>query len=105
MTGRIRLTSDAMGIYHQHTQLLNKYNIAQVLQGEAVVTVVRRELRRLFPELKVDQEQILDILRNDVLKREVIECDKAKEAQQKIKKLTNKLAKQNEKAAAQPQTN
>jgi hypothetical protein len=91
------LTTDAMGVYHQHTQLLNKFTIAQVLQSDPVVSVIRRELRRLFPELKVDQEQISDILKNDVLKREVIEGEKVKETQQRIKKVVAKLAKQAEK--------
>ena len=91
------LSTDAMGIYHQHTQLLNKFTIAQVVQSEPVVTMIRRELRRIFPELKVDQEQISDILKNDVLKREVIEGDKVKETQAKIKKVTAKLAKLSEK--------
>jgi hypothetical protein len=55
---------------------------------------VRRELRRLFPDIKVDLEQIEELLNNDILKREVIESDKPKDAQQRIKKATQKLARQ-----------
>ena len=67
--------------------------------SDPAVAVVRKELRRLFPELKVEQEQILDILVNDVLKREVVEGDKVKETQQRLKKALQKIAKQ---AAAKP---
>lgn len=98
------ITSDAMGLYHQHTQMLNKFTVAQVVMSEPVVAVIRRELRRLFPELRVDGEQISDILVNDVLKREVIEGEKVKEAQQKIKKATAKLAHQAEKKQAETPT-
>lgn len=90
--------SDAMGAYHQHTQILNRFVIAQLLLTEHVVSSVRKELRKLFPEVKIDAEQISDILSNEVLKREVIEGDKAKETAQKIKKLFAKLARQAEKA-------
>lgn len=87
------ITSDAMGAYHQHAQLFNKFTIAQFVMSEPVASVIRRELRRLFPDLRVDVEQITDILANDVLKREVIEGDKVKEAQQRIKKATTKSMK------------
>ena len=85
--------SDAMSAYHQHTQILNRYTVAQVILTEPVIAIVRRELRKLFPESKIDQQQILDILNNDVLKREVIEGEKAKESQQKIRRIISKNAK------------
>lgn len=91
------ISSDAMDTYHQHTQILNKFTIAQILLTDPVVSVLKREIRKLFPEIKVDSEQITDILNNDILKREVIEGDKVKETQQRIKKITAKLTKQADK--------
>lgn len=91
--------SDAMGAYHQHTQILNRYTVAQVLLTESVVASVRKELKKLFPDVKIDNQQISDILNNDVLKRDVIEGEKAKETQAKIKKIMAKIAKQAEKAS------
>jgi hypothetical protein len=86
--------ADAMGAYHQHTQILNRFTIAQVLLTEPIVAAVRKEIRKLFPEVKIDHEQVADFLNNEVLKREVIEGDKAKETHQKIKKILAKQAKQ-----------
>lgn len=94
------ISTDAMGLYHQHTQLLNKFTVAQIVMSEPITSTVRRELRKLFPKLKVDIEQIADILVNEVLKREVIEGDKVKETQQRIKKAAAKLVQQTEKKAA-----
>jgi hypothetical protein len=91
------LTTDAMDAYHQHALLLNKFTIAQVILNETVVGAVRKELRKLFPELKVEHAHISDILLNDVLKREVIEGDKVKETQQRLKKAAAKLARESEK--------
>jgi hypothetical protein len=93
-------SSLAMATFHQHSQLLNKYNVTQVLLSETVLMAVRRELRRLFPDIKVDLEQVEELLNNDILKREVIEGDKAKDAQQRIKKATQKLARQAAKKSA-----
>lgn len=91
--------SDAMGAYHQHTQVLNRYTVAQVVLTEPIINAVRKELRKLFPDTKIDQQQISDILTNEVLKREVIEGEKAKEMQKKIQRLFGKISKQAEKKA------
>ena len=95
--------ADAMGAYHQHTQIVNRFTIAQVILTEPVISSIRKEVRKLFPDIKIDQEQIKDFLNKDVLKRDVIEGEKVKETQQKIKKILNKQAKQAEKKSAQPE--
>lgn len=99
------ISADAMDVYHQHSQLVNKFTVAQIVLTEPILSAIRREMRRLFPELKVEQDYIADILNNDVLKREVIEGDKVKETQQKIKKAVNKLARIAEKKIAQVDNN
>lgn len=91
--------SDAMDAYHQHTQILNRYTVAQIILTEPIVAAIRKELRKLFPDSKIDHQHISDMLNNEVLKREVIEGEKAKETQQKIKKLLGKLSKLAEKKA------
>jgi Type I restriction enzyme R protein N terminus (HSDR_N) len=85
------LSSDAISSFHQRAQLLNRFTIAQIVLSEPVVGGIRRELRRLFPDLKVDAEQIAQILESDVLKRDVLDGDKAKEASQRIRKATQRL--------------
>ncbi|WP_422509686.1 type I restriction enzyme HsdR N-terminal domain-containing protein [Stenotrophomonas sp. GZD-301] len=87
------ITSDAMGLYHQHISVLNKFTVAQVVLGEPVVSVIRRELRRLFPELRIESEAIVELLNNDILKREVLDGEKVKDAQQRIRKAASKNAK------------
>lgn len=87
------ISSDAMDVFHQNAQLLNKYTIAQILSSESIVSSVRKEMKKLFPEIKVEHENILDIILNDVLKREVLEGDKVKDAQGRIKKAQAKIAK------------
>jgi predicted type IV restriction endonuclease len=108
LLAREGMASDAINSFHRRAQLLNKFTIAQLLVSEATVSMLRRDFRRLFPDVKVSTGQIQDLLWNEVLKREVLEGDKFKEAQSRIKRAANKLAKQaaREKATeeAQPVT-
>ncbi len=98
------LDAGAMGEYHQQVQIFNKYTVAQVLMMEQSISMIRREFKKLFPEIKIDNNDVMDLLVNDVLKRGVIEGDKAKEVQQRIKKAINKLNRNAEKNSAKKNT-
>ena len=86
------IAADAMDVYHQHVSLMNRFTVAQVVLSEPVVSSIRRELRRLFPDLKIDPENVSDLLYNEILKREVVDGDKVKEAQSRIKRATSRIA-------------
>jgi hypothetical protein len=57
---------------------------------DPVLEVIRRELRRVSPDVRVEIDQIRSVLATEVLKREVMEGDKAKEASRKIARAANK---------------
>lgn len=94
------LTIDAMESFHQQTQILNKHTIAEIIKSDTVVSIVRREFRKLFPEIKIEIADIQDLLANDILKREVNDGDKAKEAASLIKKTSRKLERKKAKKQA-----
>ena len=52
--------------------------------------MIRRELRRVSPDVKIDSEQIKDVLKNEVIKREVLEGEKALDATKKISRSASK---------------
>jgi hypothetical protein len=91
LLAREGLPIDAISAFHQHQQIANQYVIGQILLSDPVVATVRREMRRLFPELRIEPEAISDLLVNGVIKREVVEGDKAQDAKQRIKKVSQKL--------------
>ncbi len=93
------LTTDAMDAFHQHSQLFNKFTVSAIMRTEPVISVVRREIRRLFPDIKVGNENLALLIENEVIKRETIEGEKAKEAAGRIKKAVNKLERAKSKAA------
>ncbi|MHB0914775.1 MAG: type I restriction enzyme HsdR N-terminal domain-containing protein [Thermoleophilia bacterium] len=80
------LDKAAIELFHEHVQSVNKYVIAAIVQSEAVAKIVRRELRKVTPGLKVAEEEIEKIIINQVLKREVMEGDEAKQAIKQYKK-------------------
>jgi regulator of sigma D len=80
--------------------VLNRFVIAQSLLSEGVLNAVRKEMRRVFPEVKAETNTILDILSHEVLKRDVIEGDKVTEAKARMKKAEQKLARAAAKVAS-----
>ena len=80
----------ALGEFHSHKQALSRFFLGAMVLSDAVLDVVRRELRRVSPDVRIDVEQIRSVLVNEVLKREVMEGDKADEARKKIARAANK---------------
>lgn len=81
----------ALGEFQAQKQALSKFFLGAMVLTNPVLEVIRRELRRLSPDVKIDLEQIKSVLVQDVLKREVVEGEKADEARKKIHKVASKL--------------
>lgn len=79
-----------LGEYHTQKQALSRFFVGAMLQTDAVLEVVRRELRRVSPDVRIDIEQIKAVLVNEVIKREVMEGEKAEEARKKIARAASK---------------
>lgn len=90
------LTKEAMGKSNKnsledlHTQKLfvNKFIIGQLLLSEPVANTVRKVLKSMAGEAKVTVEDIQQIIEDEIIKREVLDGDKATEARKKVIKAT-----------------
>jgi predicted type IV restriction endonuclease len=80
------LSKAAMDEFAHKVQSVNRFVIGAIVTSEAVVSTVRRELRRLVAGLKVENGEVEQILRSEVLKREVLEGDLAAKAKTFLKK-------------------
>jgi hypothetical protein len=80
----------ALGDFHTQKQALSRFFLGAMVLSDPVLEVVRRELRRVSPDVRIDIEQIRTVLVNEVLKREVMEDPKADEARKKISRVANK---------------
>ena len=83
----------ALGDFSAQRQALNRFYIAATLLTDHVLDVIRRELRHVSPDVKIDTEQIRSVLTQDVLKRDVIEGEKADEARKKVNRAMNRYLK------------
>ena len=79
----------ALGDFHTQKQALSRFFLGAMVLSDTVLEVVRRELRRVSPDVRIGIEQIRTVLVNEVLKREVMEGDKADEARKKINRSAN----------------
>lgn len=80
----------ALGEFHEQKQALSRFFLGAMILSDAVLEVVRRELRRVSPDVKIDVEQIRQVLTTEVVKREVLEGEKAEEAKKKISRSAGK---------------
>lgn len=79
-------TPNSMAAVFQQQQATSKFSLAAILQTPSMLSALRRELRRVFPGLKVEEDQLLAVLLSDVLKREVVDSDEAKQAAATLKR-------------------
>jgi predicted type IV restriction endonuclease len=78
--------------YAAQQQALSRFAIGAAVLSEPVLAVLRRELRRMSPEARIDTAQIREILLDEVIKREVIEGDKASEAKRAVTRAARRAA-------------
>ena len=74
----------ALADYFDKKQALSRFCIAAILLSEQMLKAIRKQLKVLSPDVKIDVEQIRHVLEHEVLKREVVEGDKAEGACKRI---------------------
>lgn len=94
----------ALGDFHTQKQALNRFFLGAMVLSDSVLEVIRRELRRVSPDVRIDIDQIRIVLANEVIKREVMEGEKADEAKKKIAKAVGKATRAAALAKEQKQT-
>jgi len=92
----------ALEEFHMERQTLSKFSIGQLLLTETMIDSLRKTLKRVSPNIKVTNEALKAIIENEVLKREILENEKADD----LKKRFNKLLKTpNKKVVLPKETN
>jgi predicted type IV restriction endonuclease len=77
--------------YEQH-QATNRHTLAAVLLSEPMLNQLRLGLRRIFPNVEADTQSLAASLRNEVLKRELIDGEDAEAAGALVKKMSRAAA-------------
>lgn len=88
---RESIVKSALEEYHDQKQATSKFVLSAVIQSQPVLDAIRRELRRMSPDVRVENEEIRGALALDVLKREVIEGEQAEKAKKRVQRAANRL--------------
>lgn len=95
-------TKSVLGDYRSQRQALSRFFLGNLMLSESVLQVVRRELKRISPDIKVEIADIKQVIESEVLKREVVEGDLAEAARKKISRSsTRALRARNDKSDAE----
>jgi len=90
LLAREGLNKSVLAEYHTQLEATNRFILGALLLSEPVLKVIRRELKKLSPDVKIDIEEIKQTLVQDVLKRDVAVGEVADDARKKVKKAVKK---------------
>lgn len=96
------ISADAIDVFHQRSRLFNKFTVSQVVMGERVLSAIRKDVKRLFPEIRVSNESLLEMLQSEVFKRELVDSDEAKNHAKSIKRIEARLSKPSSLESVEP---
>jgi len=78
--------------YYEKIQTVNRYIVGNIILQEPVIKALRRELRKFAVGLKVEDDELVELIKGEIIKRELFDSDKGIEADAKIKKYYKKLS-------------
>ena len=76
----------SLDAYHAQKQLLNKYVISQILLSPNLIDAIRKTMKHISSDTKVDNDEIKSILIDEVIKRDVLDGEKAVDAKKLVAK-------------------
>ena len=86
-------TQSSMTAFFQQQQATSKFSLAALLISENVLLALKKELKKISPTIKIDDEFLKITLQNEVLKRELVDSEEANAAVEVIKKANKLIAK------------
>jgi predicted type IV restriction endonuclease len=85
------LAKDIREDFYERVKSVNRFIIASLIQSEPVLNVIRRELRKYSEGLKIEIDEVEEIVKLDVLKRELVEGEEAEAAHKKVDQFYKKV--------------
>jgi predicted type IV restriction endonuclease len=80
--------------YNDQLRVRSRFNLAAIIMSDPILHTIRRELKRLSPDVRISVEEIRESLAHEVVKRDTLEGDKAVEAQKMVSRAANKALRQ-----------
>ena len=72
--------------FHAQVRAINRYSLAAVIISEPVLNVIRRELKRASPGVRIEIEDVEEAISGDVIKRDLMDSTEVQGAIKRIQK-------------------
>ncbi|HBI52379.1 MAG TPA: restriction endonuclease subunit R [Ruminococcaceae bacterium] len=72
-------------------KVFNKYTITQVMLTENYIDYLRKSIKKLYPDVKIESSELYSLLLNEIFKRDVIEGDAALSAKKDVQRAEKKM--------------
>jgi hypothetical protein len=89
------IAKNSLDLFFTQKQATNKYMLGNLLCTDNIINLIKKELRQIFPDIKVQSEEISNVLLHEVIKRELLEGEDSDNAKRKINKVLKKIEKLN----------
>lgn len=87
------IEKDSRKEFYEKAKSVNRYVIGSMILSKPILNVIRRELKKLAEGVKIEIDEIENIIKTEVLKREVLEGKLAEEAEGRVKKFYHQKVK------------
>jgi hypothetical protein len=85
--------------FHERKDACSPFLVGAVLQGDQVLRVLRRELKRISPKARIEVDELRSVLKEEVLKRDVVEGDEAGAARSRLKRAVSRALRKGSRAS------
>jgi predicted type IV restriction endonuclease len=76
--------------FNEQKQALSRFFIGASILSETVLAAIRRELKKVSPDVRIETDQIRDVILAEVIKREVVEGEKFVAAEKALTRAATK---------------
>jgi predicted type IV restriction endonuclease len=84
----------AVAEFNEQKQALSRFFVAAAVLSEPVLNTIRRELKRVSPDVKIETEQIRSVLLQEVVKRDTVDGEKFNNAEKALARAAGKALRQ-----------
>jgi hypothetical protein len=85
-------TATAIDDFWEQKEATSRYIVAQLLLSPPALSSLRRHLRRMYPGVKVSEDELAHLLSTEVIKRDALEGPRADEAIKTVRRYARKRA-------------
>jgi len=87
--------------YHSQQQIINRYTISHIILSEPVLDTIRRSLRKISSDIKATNDDIQKIILEEIIKRDILDDEKAADAKKKVQKALKPTTKKTTESASE----